>query len=244
MFLTVILPRSSSRNSSRSRTASLTDRLIRISPGRAFCSRRAATFTPSPRRSAPDTTTSPTLTPIRNAIRLSAGSAALWSAMPFWNAMTQRMAETALGNSISRLSPAVLATRPPCSARSGSINSVRCVASARSVASSSCAIIREYPATSAATIVVSLRSTFGSFCDGKFDSRTGNHTGILITVCTPERRILMSHPVSLVEFEGCARKTLWLPEYSALPSRLCGRDGASGSFALTTGGIAAAERIK
>jgi hypothetical protein len=61
-----------------------------IPPGSANPSRRAATFTPSPKMSSPSTTISPWWTPIRNSIRLASGRAALRSAMRCCHSVAQR----------------------------------------------------------------------------------------------------------------------------------------------------------
>ena len=66
-------------------------------PGSAKPSRRAATFTPSPRMSPSSTMMSPMLMPMRKAMRRSSGSAASRSATPFWIATAHSTASTALG---------------------------------------------------------------------------------------------------------------------------------------------------
>src|SRR5215217_7631757 len=119
-------------------------------------------FTPSPRRSLPRTTTSPTCTPIRNWRRRCSGSPALAFGTLSCTATAHWTASTALGNSASTLSPAVLAILPPWSRISLSITS-RAAARARKVPASSWLIRREYPATSAAKIAASRRSTLCAF---------------------------------------------------------------------------------
>jgi len=55
---------------------------------------------------------SPTLMPIRNSMRLSAGSGALLSAAAAWISAAQRKASTTLANSTSKPPPVVLTMRP------------------------------------------------------------------------------------------------------------------------------------
>jgi len=61
--------------------------------------------------------------PIRNTSRLSAGLAALRSAMPAWKAAAQATAWTALAKTTSKPSPISLTMRPRCAAISGSMSS-------------------------------------------------------------------------------------------------------------------------
>ena len=102
--------------------------------------------------------TSPQCTPMRNSMRRSGGKSSFCLAIARWMAIAQTRPSTALGNSASSPSPAVLAMRPRCSATSASMIARHAV-SPRSVASSSARINRLYSATSAARIVVRRRST-------------------------------------------------------------------------------------
>jgi hypothetical protein len=126
-------------------------------PGLAKVSRRAATLTPSPKMSPSSTTISPTLMPMRNSMRLSAGTVAFRSAMPACISVAQRSASTTLPNSTSSPSPVVLTSRPLCAAIIGSISSPRMAFSLVRVPPSSAPISREYPATSAAKIAARRR---------------------------------------------------------------------------------------
>jgi len=69
-----------------------------IPPGSANASRRAAMLTPSPKMSPSSTTMSPTLMPMRNSMRLSAGTVALRSVMPACTSDAQFRASTTLPN--------------------------------------------------------------------------------------------------------------------------------------------------
>src|ERR1019366_85612 len=105
---------------------------------------------------------SPTLMPMRNSIRRSSATSALRSAIARWISMAQRTASTALANSTSAPSPVVLTIRPRCSAILGSTSSRLYALSAARVPSSSTPMRRLYPATSAARMAASRRSTRAS----------------------------------------------------------------------------------
>src|SRR5258708_2366450 len=111
-------------------------------PGSAMPSRRTATFTPSPKMSAPSMMTSPTLMPIRKSILLSRGIPALRSAMPRWTSMAQRTASTTLLNSANIPSPVFLTTCPRCSLILGSTRTRRCSFNRTCVPSSSMLVSR------------------------------------------------------------------------------------------------------
>src|SRR4051794_23171904 len=95
---------------------------------------------------------------MRNSMRRSGGKSSFCLAIARWMAIAQTSPSTALGNSISSPSPAVLAMRPRCSATSA-WTIARHAVSPRNVASSSARISRLYSAMSAARIVVRRRST-------------------------------------------------------------------------------------
>ena len=116
MFFTTCGPRSRKRSGRSLRTCSCTAPEMQTPPGCARAWRRAAMFTPSPNRSPPFTITSPACTPMRNSSRRSAGSLALAFASRSCVSTAHCTASTALGNSASTPSPAVLTMRPPCSA--------------------------------------------------------------------------------------------------------------------------------
>src|SRR5215831_11710541 len=97
--------------------------------------------------------------PMRSSMRLSAATPMFRSGIACCTATAQRTASTTLANSTSRPSPVVLTMRPRCPAIFGSKSSRRSALSCSSVTSSSAPISREYPATSAARIAASLRST-------------------------------------------------------------------------------------
>ena len=85
---------------------------MQMPPGSAIDSRRAATLTPSPSRSSFLTTTSPRLTPTRKCICRCSSSESLRVLRASWISTAQRTASTALENSASTESPAVLTMRP------------------------------------------------------------------------------------------------------------------------------------
>jgi hypothetical protein len=123
-------------------------------------SSRAAILTPSPSKSPSGCTiTSPTWTPTRNSIRLSGSKSALRADTPRWTSRKQRTASTTLENSTRKPSPIVLTMWPRWVWIAGSISSARSARRRRIVPSSSAPVSREYPATSAARIAASLRST-------------------------------------------------------------------------------------
>lgn len=72
----------------------------------------------------PSTITSPRVTPMRNSIRSSCGSGAC-SASSCCHSIAQRAASPTFANSTSNPSPAVLTTRPWCSAILGSVSCAR-----------------------------------------------------------------------------------------------------------------------
>src|SRR4051812_6380636 len=110
-------------------------------PGSASASIRAAMFTPSPNRSPPWIMTSPTWMPIRNSRRRSTEISLLASASRCCTATAHSTAFTALANSASNASPAVLAIRPAWAAMA-SPRTARWAVSCRSVQVSSCSISR------------------------------------------------------------------------------------------------------
>jgi hypothetical protein len=148
MFLSVCSPKSSKAISSLPAASLCTRAETQIPPGSAKPSRRAATFTPLPKMSPSSTTTSPTLMPIRNSIRLSVSVVALRPAMPACSSVAQRSASTTLLNSTSRPSPpspVVLTSRPLCLEIVGSISSARIALRPWRVPPLSAPISREYP---------------------------------------------------------------------------------------------------
>jgi len=101
--------------STASRTSAIVGSPIRISPGCAACSSRAATFTASPvaRRSAVPVTTSPVVSPMRactrssgSASRISSAARHARKASSSWTCGTPNTAITA--------SPMNFSTVPPC----------------------------------------------------------------------------------------------------------------------------------
>ena len=70
MFFSVRSPVSSKAKSVLPANCFCTASAMQIPPGSASASSRAAMLTPSPSRSSPSTTTSPTLMPMRNTMRL------------------------------------------------------------------------------------------------------------------------------------------------------------------------------
>jgi hypothetical protein len=111
----------------------------------------------------------PTLTPMRNSIRLSFAISALRATIRRWMSTAQRTASTALLNSANSPSPVFLTTRPRCSAIFGFTREDRCSLSWTCVPSSSKPVKRLYPATSAARMAVSRRSKCS---EAKFALRT------------------------------------------------------------------------
>ena len=78
-------------------------------------------LTPSPSRSPSRSTTSPMVMPMRKLIWRLAGYAMLRVRRLSWMSIAQRTASTALGNSASTASPAVLKMRPPALAMKSSV---------------------------------------------------------------------------------------------------------------------------
>ncbi len=116
-------------------------------------------LTPSPNTSPlSSTTTSPRLMPSRNCIRRDSGSSALRVRMRSCTSIAASSADVADGNSTSMPSPVVFTMRPPWLRITGSV-ALRCARRADRVLSSSSAIIRENPATSATTIAASRRAS-------------------------------------------------------------------------------------
>jgi hypothetical protein len=95
----------------------------RIPPGSAKPLSRAAMFIPSPKKSPSSTAMSPKLMPIRNSMRLSAGTFAFRSAIPRCNGLVHR--SITLRNWTRKPSPVVLTSRPLCAVILGSNSSTR-----------------------------------------------------------------------------------------------------------------------
>ena len=147
------------------------------------------------------TITSPELMPTRNWMRSSWAVASLRAAISRCIATAQATASTTLGNSISNPSPVVLTMRPLCSAIFRSIRSRRNVLRRARVPASSRSIRRLYPATSAARMAASRRSTRSA---PKVPSvaaaggRPAPPVGLQISLCASGRRWIKQarHPLT------------------------------------------------
>ena len=128
MFFRCRLPRSSKLAFMRPATASCTVREIRMPPGEASASSRAATLTPSPNRSSSSTIRSPRCRPMRRRMARSSGSSRAASCMTCCNSMAAVSASTAEPNSASTPSPVSLTMRPP---RRATIGTTVCLRMAR-----------------------------------------------------------------------------------------------------------------